>query len=82
MDDTAPPDPEVPERSSGRRQFSAKYKAKVLAEYDALPRSARGALLRREGLYSSLIVTWRRQRDAGPRCGPGPTGRPPKGRSS
>jgi transposase-like protein len=59
MDDTAPPDPEVPERSLGRRQFSAKYKAKVLAEYDTLPRSARGALLRREGLYSSLIVTWR-----------------------
>jgi transposase-like protein len=65
MDDKAPPDPEVPERSSGRRQFSAKYKAKVLAEYDALPRSARGALLRREGLYSSLIVTWRRQRHQG-----------------
>ena len=65
MDDTAPPDPEVPERSLGRRQFSAKYKAKVLAEYDTLPRSARGALLRREGLYSSLIVTWRRQRAEG-----------------
>jgi len=64
-DDTAPPDPEVPERSLGRRQFSAKYKAKVLAEYDTLPRSARGAMLRREGLYSSLIVTWRRQRDQG-----------------
>ena len=42
MDDTAPPDPEVPERSLGRRQFSAKYKAKVLAEYDTLPRSAGG----------------------------------------
>jgi transposase len=65
MDETAPPDPEVPERSSGRRQFSAKYKAKILAEYDALPRSARGEMLRREGLYSSLIVTWRRQRDQG-----------------
>ncbi len=65
MDDTAPPDPEVPERSLGRRQFSAKYKAKILAEYDTLPRSARGAMLRREGLYSSLIVTWRRQRDQG-----------------
>jgi len=67
MDDTAPLDPEVPERSSGRRQFSAKYKAKVLAEYDALPRSARGAMLRREGLYSSLITTWTRQRDQGAR---------------
>ena len=65
MDDTAPPDHEVPERSLGRRQFSAKYKAKVLAEYDTLPRSARGAMLRREGLYSSLITTWRRQRDQG-----------------
>jgi transposase-like protein len=65
MDDIAPPDPEVPERSAGRRQFSAKYKAKVLEEYDALPRSARGAMLRREGLYSSLITTWRRQRDRG-----------------
>jgi hypothetical protein len=32
MDDTAPLDPEVPERSLGRRQFSAKYRAKVLAE--------------------------------------------------
>jgi transposase len=65
MDDTKPPDPEVPERSAGRRQFSAKYKAKVLAEYETLPRSARGAMLRREGLYSSLITTWTRQRDQG-----------------
>jgi transposase len=65
MDNTAPSDPEVPERSLGRRQFSAKYKAKILAEYDNLPRSARGAMLRREGLYSSLITTWRRQRDQG-----------------
>jgi transposase-like protein len=65
MDDTTPPDPEVPERSAGRRQFSAKYKAKVLAEYDTLERSARGAMLRREGLYSSLITTWRQQRDEG-----------------
>jgi transposase-like protein len=63
--DTTSPDPEVPERSSGRRRFSAKYKAKVLAEYDTLERSARGAMLRREGLYSSLITTWRQQRDTG-----------------
>jgi len=66
MDDTAPPDSEVPERSSGRRQFSAKHKTKILAEYDGLDRSARGALLRREGLYSSLITTWRQQREQGP----------------
>jgi transposase len=65
MNDTEPPDPHVPERSAGRRQFSAKYKAKILAEYDTLDRAARGALLRREGLYASLVTTWRQQRDRG-----------------
>ena len=65
MTKPATPNPEVLERSSGRRQFSAKYKAKILAEYDGLPRKERGAMLRREGLYSSLVVTWRRQRDEG-----------------
>ncbi len=65
VDETKAPDPEVPERSAGRRQFSAKYKAKILAEYETLPRSARGEMLRREGLYSSLISTWTRQRDEG-----------------
>ena len=60
-----PLNPEVLERSSGRRRFSAKYKATILAEYDDLPRSERGAMLRREGLYSSLVSTWRRQRDEG-----------------
>ena len=65
MDDTVPPDPEIPERSLGRRRFSAKYKAKILTEYDALDRSERGALLRREGLYSSLIIKWRHLRDEG-----------------
>jgi transposase len=65
MDDTASTDPEVPERSSGRRRFSAKYKAQILAEYDALDRSERGAFLRREGLYHSLITKWRHLRDEG-----------------
>ena len=59
------PDSEVLERSVGRRQFSAKYKARILTEYDTLSRLERGALLRREGLYSSLITTWREQRDKG-----------------
>jgi len=67
VNEPSAPNPEVLERSAGRRQFSAKYKAKILAEYDALPRSARGAMLRREGLYSSLMTTWRRQRDEGAR---------------
>jgi transposase-like protein len=66
MDNTTPPDPEVPERSPGRRRFSAKYKARIIAEYDALKdKAARGALLRREGIYSSNITTWRNQRDKG-----------------
>ncbi len=63
--DPPEPNPEVLERSRGRRQFSAKYKARILAEYDSLTRLERGALLRREGLYSSLIVSWREQRDKG-----------------
>jgi transposase len=58
------PDPQVPERAK-RRQYSAKYKAEILAEYDRLDRDGRGALMRREGLYSSLISEWRKQRDKG-----------------
>lgn len=55
----------MPERGRGRRQFSAKYKARILDEYESLDRAGRGALLRREGLYSSLITEWRGQRDRG-----------------
>lgn len=59
------PDPEVPERARGPRRYSAKYKARVLAEYEALDKPGKGALLRREGLYTSLISAWREQRDRG-----------------
>jgi transposase-like protein len=49
-----------------RRTFSAAYKARIVAEYDqAATGRERGALLRREGLYSSHITDWRKQRDAG-----------------
>lgn len=49
-----------------RRRFTAEYKAAILAEHDALGEpGAKGALLRREGLYSSHLVEWRRARDAG-----------------
>ncbi len=58
------PDPEVPERAR-RRTYTAKYKRDVLAEYEASDRAGKGALLRREGLYSSLISAWREQRDKG-----------------
>jgi transposase len=48
-----------------RRSFSAEYKARILAEYEAAPTDgSRGAILRREGLYSSHIVEWRRARDS------------------
>jgi transposase len=58
------PDPEVPERAR-RRTFTTKYKLEILAAYDAAVEGEKGALLRREGLYSSHIVQWRRARDAG-----------------
>ncbi len=49
-----------------RRRFSADYKLTILAEYDRLTGDGdKGALLRREGLYSSHIVEWRRAREAG-----------------
>jgi transposase-like protein len=60
-----PPDPEVPERAR-RRQFTAAYKLRILEEAAACSASGQvGALLRREGLYSSHLVDWRRQRAAG-----------------
>jgi transposase len=58
------PDPEVPARARSRR-YSASYKAKILAEYEELDKAGKGALLRREGLYTSLISAWRTQRDQG-----------------
>jgi transposase-like protein len=54
-----------------RRSFTAEYKERILAEYDALPAGStgRGALLRREGLYTSHIAEWRKARDVGAREG-------------
>jgi transposase len=70
------PDPEVPERAR-RRTFTAQYKLDVLAAYDAAGPGEKGAILRREGLYSSHIVDWRRSWDSGALAGPGrPRGRP------
>jgi transposase-like protein len=63
--DTTDPDPEVPERARGPRRYSARYKARILDEYEQLDKAAKGALLRREGLYTSLISEWRKQRDRG-----------------
>jgi transposase len=62
---TARPDPEVVAQAK-RRRFTAEYKQNILAAADHAKGSGGiGALLRREGLYSSLLATWRRERDAG-----------------
>ena len=65
MDDSTDPDPEVPERARGPRRYSARYKAQILEEYEGLDKAGKGALLRREGLYTWLISEWRKQRDRG-----------------
>ena len=58
---------EPPKRNPVRRSFSAEYKLAILAEYDlASETGEKGAILRREGLYSSLITDWRRQHRQGP----------------
>jgi transposase len=59
------PDPELIERPK-RRRFTADYKLQVLREAEACTRPGEiGALLRREGLYSSILSEWRKQREAG-----------------
>jgi transposase-like protein len=60
-----PADPEVAERAA-RRRFTAEYKLQILRQADACASPGEvGALLRREGLYSSHLTTWRRQREQG-----------------
>jgi transposase-like protein len=72
------PDPEVVVDAK-RRRFTAAYKQRVLAAADgAAGHGGIGALLRREGLYSSHLVTWRRERQAGILTGLTPRTRGPK----
>jgi transposase-like protein len=72
-----PAEPEVSERAT-RRVFSAQYKLKILAEYERRDRDGKSALLRREGLYTSSISEWRKQRDEGAlQTLGGQRGRPP-----
>lgn len=62
------PDPEVPERleRARRRQFTVGYKLRILSEADAARTTGEiGGLLRRDGLYSSHLAAWRRQREEG-----------------
>jgi transposase-like protein len=71
-----------PEVRPARQSYPAAYKLKVLAELDAADsKSQRGEIMRREGLYSSLISAWRDQRDQGALAAmrsskPGPKGDP------
>ena len=59
------PDPEVPAKAE-RRRFTAAYRLGILKQADACKRPGElGALLRREGLYSSHLANWRRQREQG-----------------
>lgn len=77
------PNPEVSDRPK-RRRFTAEYKLGVLRELDACTEPGqKGAILRREGLYSSHATAWRRARELGELQGlrAKKTGRPPKKRN-
>jgi transposase len=69
--------PELPDRPR-RRTFTAQDKLKILAEIDRAPAGGTGAILRREGLYSSTLSDWRGLRDAGTLGGATPIKRGPK----
>jgi transposase len=75
------PEPELVEQAQ-RRRFSAEYKLRIVREAEACTRPGEiGALLRREGLYTSHLRCWRKQRDAGALRGLGrPRGRKPADR--
>jgi transposase-like protein len=77
-----PPRPTDTEVRRARRAWPATYKLQILTEIDAAGRGEIGAILRREGLYSSLISEWRKQRDRGAlealaERRPGPAGKDP-----
>jgi len=74
------PEVEVADRAQ-RRRYTAEYKREILKRADACKETgALGALLRSEGLYSSHLATWRRQRDAGELAGLTPQKRGRKAR--
>ena len=74
------PDPEVRERAV-RRRFTAEYKLRILREAESCTKNGQlGALLRREGLYSTNLITWRRQMEKGTLDALSPRKRGPKGK--
>jgi len=74
--------PDAPAGASGevrakRRTFSAAEKLRILREAERCPKGELGALLRREGIYSSHLTTWRRERERGQLAGLTPRKRGP-----
>ena len=75
------PDPEVTEKAV-RRKFTAAYKLRILQEAETCATQGQiGALLRREGLYSSNLTTWRRQQKKGALEALSPKHRGPKAKN-
>jgi len=66
--------PVDPAPRPSRRVFSPEYKLSIVTEYEQAPNGEKGAILRREGLYSSHIIEWARARDAGALTAGGGTG--------
>ncbi|MEU4445418.1 transposase [Actinosynnema sp. NPDC050801] len=73
--------PAGPAARPSRRAFTPEYKLAVVAEYENAPNGEKGAILRREGLYSSHVIEWTRARDAG-RLGGEPTESAPSTRKT
>lgn len=68
MDESRPPAIEGPVLDPAarpvRRTYPAEYRARVLAEYEAAPHGQKSAVLRREGVYQTLVAEWAKARDA------------------
>lgn len=68
MDESRPPAIEGPVLNPAarpvRRTYPAEYRARVLAEYEAAPHGQKSAVLRREGIYQTLVAEWAKARDA------------------
>jgi len=65
LEESGPPAPSIdPAQKPVRRTYPAEYRARVLAEYEAAPRGEKSAVLRREGIYQTLVAEWAKARDA------------------
>ena len=75
---SGPRSAEGPSPRPVRRSFSPEYKLAIVTEYENAPNGEKGAILRREGLYSSHVIEWTRARDAGALEGVADSRRPEK----